>query len=313
MLVVPHDLARVATQGQRRVVVEVLLVHPAQHELRRGRGDRRADVDQVQLRIVAGHHPRADVAALLERDVAPRLVAELARPRNQAAAPELVAGRRVVRDDDAGVGPAARVAAAPREHLPAGDDRSRGLVGRIHPVVEDLGVPDHLAGLRVQREDVVVHAGVDDQLAVDGDVPVGLDQTPDHVFTQVVRAVAGVLPDQVAGHRVYRLNDVARVRHEQHAVPDQRRPLLAARCERTRPDHPKVGHVVAVHLVERAVAPAVERSAPHQPLVGARVLQLGVGDGPDAILFLCEGRWPGRDGQGGQEAARDEHRSEPGQ
>ena len=312
VLVVPDDLAGVAVQRQRRVVVEVRQVGAAEHVLGRRRGDRRADVDHVQLGVVARHHPRADVRALLERHVAPGLVARLAGGRNEPRPPQLLAGRRVVRGDDAAVRPAARVAAPARVHLAAGDDRPRGLVGRVHPVVEDLGVPDHLAGLRVQREDVVVHAGVDDELVVDGDVAVGVDERADHVVGQVVRAVPPVLPDEIAGHRVQRLDDVARIGHEQHAVADQRRPLLAARRQRPRPHQPQVADVVSIDLVQRAVPPAVQRPPPHQPLVGARVRQLRVGDRADAIGFLRDGRRGNGDNQDGQEAARYEPQSEPG-
>ena len=313
VLVVPDDLARITVQRERRVVVEVRQVGAAEHVLRRRRGDRRTDVDHVQLRIVARHHPRADVRALLERHVAPGLVARLAGGGDEARPPQLLAGGGVVRRDDAAVGPAARVAAPPGVHLPAGHYWPRGLVGRVHPVVEDLGVPDHLARLRVQREDVVVHAGVDDQLVVDGDVPVGVDERADHVIGQIVRAVPPVLPDEIAGHRVEGLDDVARVRHEQHAVADQRRPLLAARGQCPRPDQPQVADVVPIDLIERAVAPAVQRPTPHQPLVGTRVHQLRVGDRADAIGFLREGRRGDQDGQDDPEAAHYEHRSEPGQ
>ena len=253
------------------------------------------------------------MSALLERDVAPGLVARLARPGDQPRPPQLLAGRRVVRGDDAGVRSAARVAAPAGVHLAVGDDRTRGLVGRVHRVVEDLGVPHHLARLGVQGDEVVVHRGMEDQLAVDGDVAVGVDQAADHVVAQIVRPVAAILPDQVAGHRVDGLDGVLRVRHEHHAAADQRRPLLAALTRQgAAPDQPEAADVVAVDLVERAVAPAVERAAPHQPLVGARVQQLRVGDGPDAIRLLGAGRGRDRDHQGGEnDAARDERREEP--
>ena len=103
VLVVPHDLAGVGVDGQRRVVIEVLLVVAAERELRRRNRHRRADEDQVRLGVVARHHPGADVPALLHRHVAPRLVARLAGPRDRARAPQLLAGLRVVRGDDAGV------------------------------------------------------------------------------------------------------------------------------------------------------------------------------------------------------------------
>ncbi len=128
VLVVPDDLAGVGIQRQRGVVVQVLLVVAAEQELRRGRADRRADVDQVQLGIVARHHPRADVIAPLEGHVAPRLVARFARRRDRARAPQLLAGARVVRGDHAGVRAAFGLAAAAGDDLAVGDDRPRALL-----------------------------------------------------------------------------------------------------------------------------------------------------------------------------------------
>jgi hypothetical protein len=97
VLVVPDDLAGVGIERERGVVVQVLLVVAAQDELRRGDRHRRADVDQIERRIVARDHPRADVPALFERDIAPRLVARLAGSRNRPRAPQLPAGLRVER------------------------------------------------------------------------------------------------------------------------------------------------------------------------------------------------------------------------
>ena len=166
---------------------------------------------RVQLGVDSRHHPRADMAALLVGYRAPRLVARLAGGGDEPPPPQLLARRGVVGGDDAALGPAPGVAAPARVHLPAGDDRPRGLVGGVHRVVEDLGVPHHVAGLGVEGDDVVVHGGVDDQLAVDGDVAVGLDEGADHVVAEVVGPVAAVLPDEVAGHRVDGLDDVLRV------------------------------------------------------------------------------------------------------
>ena len=222
--------------------------------------------------------------AVLEGDAAPRLVARLAGGRNRPPAPQLLARPRVVGGDDAGVRPAVRHAAPARERSPAADDRPRGLRRRVDPVVEDLRLPHLLAGLRVESEDVVVRAGVDDVAAVDGHVPVGLEQVGEDVLLHVLRHLAPVLPDEVAGDGVDRLDDVARVRHVEHAPVGQRCPLLAARPERARPDHPQVADVVPVDLIERAVAPAVLRPAPHQPVAGRRVLQHGVGDGHEPVV-----------------------------
>ena len=101
MLVVPIDLAVAGIERERRVVVEVLLVDAAKNELRRGNRDRRADVDLVEHGIEARHHPCADVPTLLHRHVAPALVAGLAFARDRARTPQLLAGCRIVRGDDA--------------------------------------------------------------------------------------------------------------------------------------------------------------------------------------------------------------------
>ena len=222
----------------------------------------------------------------LERNASPGLVAELARTRDEAAAPQLFAGRGVVRDDDAGVRASLRRAAPAGDHLAVGDDRAGGLVGRVDGVVEHHRLPRHLAGPRVDRDHPVVRRAVEEVVAVDGDVAVGVDQAADHVVGQVVGTLAAVLPDQVAAHRVDRLDDVAGVRHVEDAVVDERRALLQAGAERTGPDHPEAGDVVAVDLVEGTETPSVQGAAPHQPIVRIRVLEHGVGNRDELAAAL---------------------------
>ena len=278
VLVVPDDFAGVGVEGQGGVVVEVLVVDSAQHELGGRRGDRGPHVDQVQLGIEARHHPRPDVRPLLVGHAAPRLVARLAGSRNQAPPPELLAGPRVVGHDDARLGPAPWPAAPPGDHLAVGDDRTGRVPGGILRVVEELRFPDQLAGRGVQREGIVVVGGVDDHVVPDRDVPVDADQ-PAQIVVDVVGDLAPILPLQVAGHRIDGLDDVVRVRHVQRAAVRDRRSLLRSRRESPRPDHAQVAYIVAVDLIERAVAPAVQRPAPHQPVAVRRILKHGVGDG----------------------------------
>ena len=228
------------------------------------------------------------MAALLVRHVAPGLVAGLAGTRNQLGAPQLASGQRIVRRDDAGLGAAGRHAAAAGDHPAARDDGTRRLVGRVHLVVEDLRLPDPASGDGVQREDVVVRAGVDDEPVVDGDVAVRRRADRD-VLREVVRLRAAMLPEQVAADGVDGLDDVARVRHVHDAVVDQGRSLLAALREGAGPDQPQVGHVLAVHLLEGAVAPAVGRPAPAQPVARGRLLQHRVRDRDEVVARLGNG------------------------
>ena len=286
-------------------MVEVGQVGAAHHELRRRRGHRRADVEQVQPGVEARGHPRADVPAVLVGHAAPRLVAGLAGGGGGAAPPQLLSRPRVVGGDDAGLGARRRHAAPARDDLAVRDDRPRALVRGMGPVVEDAGLPDQLAGLRVEGEDVLVDAGVDDEVVVDGEVPVGRADAGHDALARVVGEVAAVLPEQVPRGGVDGLDDVARVRHVEDAVVDERRALLAAAgAERPRPHHPQVADVVPVDLVEGAVAPAVEGAAPHEPVVRRRRLQHLVGDGNELRGGLCEG--VGGGGEGGREYESEE-------
>ena len=99
------------------------------------------------------------------------------------------------------------------------------------------------------------------------------------------RGCRGGTPPQVAGHGVDGLHVVPRVRHVEDAAVGQRGPLLRALGQGPGPHELQVADVVAVHLVERAVAPAVLRTAPHEPVARRRILEHGVGDGHEAGIL----------------------------
>ena len=167
-------------------------------------------------------------------------------------------------------------AAPPRDGLAAGDDRPRAVRRGVGAVVEDAGLPNQLAGQGVESEGEVVGARVDDEPVVDGEVAVG-DGEPADVVVDVVGQVAPVLPHEVAGRGVEGLDDVAGVRHVEHAAVDERRALLAAGGQGPRPHHAQVADVRPVDLVEGAVAPGVEGPPPGQPVLRRGVLEHGVG------------------------------------
>ena len=145
----------------------------------------------------------------------------------------------------------------------------------VHLVVEDPRLPHLLARRRVEREDIAVGAGIDNVVPVDREVPVGRVEA---AGGGVLRQVAPVLPQEIAGGGVERLDDVPRIRQVHHPVVDQRGRLLAARTHAARPDHAQRADVLPVHLVQRAVAPAVQGAAPHQPVGWSRILEHRVGD-----------------------------------
>ena len=108
-----------------------------------------------------------------------------------------------------------------------------------------------------------------------------------------------VLPEEVAGHGVDGLDDVARIRHVQDAVIDQGSALLASACaERARPLQAQIADVAAVDLVERTAAPAVQGAAPHRPVAGIRRPQHRIGNGNEYALSLRAQCWRCEDARG---------------
>ena len=178
--------------------------------------------------------------------------------------------------DDAGLGSPRRPAASSRDHLPAGDDGTGAVRRGVGAVVEDAGLPDQLAGRRIESEGEVVGARVDDQAVVDREVAVGDGEPPD-VVVDVLGQVAPVLPHEVAGRGLDGLDDVAGVRHVEHPAVGEGGALLAAGRQGTRPRQAQIADVRPVDPVEGAVAPGVQGSPPHQPVLRRGVLEHGVG------------------------------------
>ncbi len=92
------------------------------------------------------------------------------------------------------------------------------------------------------------------------------------------RQVALVLPDEIAAGGIERLHLVGVVEDEEDAVVHDRRRLGRAIGQRPGPDQLEILDVGLVDLLERAVAPCVVGSPPHQPVAGGRIAQHVVGD-----------------------------------
>ena len=208
--------------------------------------------------------------AFAHRHVAPRLVAKLAGQRNRARPPHLFSCLRVVRGDDARVVAGVGLALPAGDHLAVGDDRT-GARTRALLRLHHGGLPDHVPGVHVHRIDLIVGAAVNQRAAPHRDVPVG-------AAIDAFRKLPAMLPHQIAGLRIDRGDDVARTRDVHHAVVDERRRLDAARSKPARPHHLQARDVVAIDLIERAVAPAVERAPPRQPVGRVRLPQHFIGD-----------------------------------
>ena len=194
-----------------------------------------------------------------------------------------------MRGDDAGVVGGVGLTLTAGDDLAVGDDRTRAGVG-ANARLEHLRFPRQLAGPGIDRVDAVVGAGVDERVAPHRHVPVG-------AAVDAVGVLAAVLPLQITGPRVHRHDDVAGIRDVHRAVVDERRRLLrAAADDAARPHHLEPRHVVAVDLVQRAVAPAVERAPPRQPVVGTRLPQHFVGHRRERLLLGLRGHAQTGDG-----------------
>ena len=251
---------------------------------RRGTG---APVDQVELRVVAADHPRRGMAARGARQPAPGVATRLIRGGGGVDAPQLFSGADVVGGDETAPRTRARrIAPRPGNQLALHDDRSSRLRDAL-AIVGPFGFPDHLSGACVQRDEKRVVRGQEDLVVVDRDVAIAIPRAGD--VRDVLREVAAVLPQQVAGRRIERLDDVLDVGEKHDPVVDDRLDFLIAVLHRSGPDQPQFVDGVRVNLGERAVAPQAVAVAEADPVLGRRLPQHDVGDRHEAVQQLGHG------------------------
>ena len=178
--------------------------------------------------------------------------------------------------EDAGLGSALGIAVSTGEDLAIGNHGTGALQGGIDPEIEYLGFPGHLAGKSIHGENIVIGAGRDDQVSVDGVVS-STSGIPNN-GGQFLRHLPAVLPDRVSGGGIPGPDDILRIRHIHGAVVYQRRTLLGALDHFLGPDQGEPGDILAIHLIERTVTPAIQGPAPHQPVGRIGIPQDGVSD-----------------------------------
>ncbi len=144
---------------------------------------------------------------------------------------------------------------------------------RIAPALGPIGrrvVPHDLAGLGIEGNQMGVRCGGDHGIFIDRQIA---RREIGRVGNQLFRQLALVFPDEIAGRGVEGLDLVGVIEDIKHAVMDDRGRLGGARDQRPRPRHLEILDIVLVDLVERAVAVAVKRAPPHQPVGRRRIAQ----------------------------------------
>ena len=268
VLVVPDRVAGGRIRRQGAVGIQHIVPLGAAQPLQRRLRYRGAPVQEPEFRIVARYvAPASYMPAQLVGQVVPAFVSRFAGSRDGPPTPQLVAGFRVVPRQVTAFGAAARRTGTAADddagsHHRAAHVPDSGIDGRF------LGFPEECAGARIECNEMAVVRQVKQAVPVNRQVAAV-------ARTALVLALAPVFPDQAAVGRIERLDDVARVLHVQGARNDQRRRVLAARLPRAGPGQAQFAHVVAVHLVERTVGPAVVGAAEHQPVAVGRVFEHG--------------------------------------
>ena len=123
-------------------------------------GDRSAGarIEEVEPRIVAARGPDRAAVALLRRQAVPARVTGRAGLRNRFGTPDLGAGLGVECNDEAATGARIGAAGNASNDFVARRQWSTG-EGVALPVVGDRRVPDHFAGVHVERDDVRICRG----------------------------------------------------------------------------------------------------------------------------------------------------------
>ena len=234
---------------------------------RPGCGVAGAPIDGLGLDVVVAGHPGRR-ATRFPVVTAPGFVTGLARARNGEGPPQFLAVLGVVRDDIAAH--AEFTAGTADDHLAVDDQRHQRQVLTLL-VVLNLGVPQHLAGLGVERDDVIVGRREIQFVLPQSDAAVGRMQ-----LKEIVGKLALVSPVLVAGLGVERDHLPRRRRDEHHAIVDDRRRLMAFdHTGREGPYRREVLDVRGVDLVERAVALPVIGPAIQHPVAGFGFFEAG--------------------------------------
>ncbi len=156
MLEVPHKLARVGIEGQGRIEIERVVRHPFLVDEIAQRpgvvGVAGTEEREVVDRIVTPWDPDRAPVSLFEGEPVPAVTSGLARTGDRIEAPGLFTRLGI---EGHHVGAAVDPPRGADHDLAFGDEwatRHPGTCFRI----PDLGVPDHLARLDVERDDVDV-------------------------------------------------------------------------------------------------------------------------------------------------------------
>ncbi len=240
----------------------------------RGRTDAAGAIEgHVHFGIVGDRAPHAGHPALVEWHAAPGFIARLAFVGDQHVAPQFLARPGIVARD---VATERRfLATGARDHHAIDHDRPGG-VGDII-IAATVGFPHQLAGLCVQGDNRVVPGDGVDLVFIQKDAALALAPMAAQGFAR--GQGAAVLPEQFAGGRIQRLNNVAGIAQEHHAFVDDGRGFIDARLHQPRPDELQTLHIGLVDLVEGAEPPALIIAAHHDPVGRIGIAQHRVGDG----------------------------------
>ena len=267
-LEVPDDLAGLRPDREDRRGVEVV-ARPHGGIPRPGVAG--APVGEIELGIVGAGDPGRAAAAQVRVAGRPRVVPLLAGAGNRVGAPQELAGLGIAAVDEAA-----------HAELGAGDAGDQHAVGDLRRAghreaflpLDDLLLPDLLAGLLVERDDVRVERAAEYLAVVDRRALVR-DAAAHHARGGRIELDRRA-PDLLAGGDVDRDRELG-VGDEHDAVVDERLPLLAVVAgQRRAPDRHQALHVRLVDLLQRAVAVLVIAHPVGEHVVGvpAVVFQL---------------------------------------
>ena len=274
VLVIPLHLSGIRIKRQRRVRVERIAVGATRHS-GPGLGLCSGPINEVGFGIVTARNPRIAARPKCQREIAPGIAAGFAGPGDGRRTPDFLTGRRVVPTDEADVLFVSRTARHARDDFAADDDRTGGI-----PITQfgvgDFRVPGEFPCTRIHSNDVSVTGSGKYLVAEDGNI--SLDTSAGVASLSGLCRCGTILPDQIPCRSIERLNDASGVWQVHDAVVDKRCGFIRAGIvHRPRPGELKLGHILPVNLIERAVAPCIIGAPPVQPIPRRRIPQHGLG------------------------------------
>src|SRR6056300_229162 len=188
----------------------MFLVITAQKKFWGWRGHGCAHINEIKLRVITWRHPGTYMPALFPVQIPPAVILIAGGTLDSMKFPDFFPGVSIVGGNEAGIRSCRGQTVSARYRHAVYDYWSIALLRGMSTIIKNTGFPFHRARVDIEGNDIVIIAGINNGLVMDGNI------THCGICTNVITKVLGhfplVFPKHVTAHRVKCLYYISRVR-----------------------------------------------------------------------------------------------------